>query len=102
MKILTEPREIRKLMRQAGRCRERIDGGSNGGQKSQCSYSLPALLIHDVLTMADIGGLSGEDAMTVLAYRALLLLEKCYDERIELLNMTCDPPFVVTSGELKR
>jgi hypothetical protein len=102
MKTLTEPREIRRFMRQAARRGGRIDGGSISNGKWQCSYSVPAMLIHQVMSMADMEGLSGEDAMTVLAYRALLHLEKCYDERIELLNMTSNPPFVVTTGELKR
>jgi hypothetical protein len=95
---LTEPREIRKAMRDAIRRGERIGGGDT----SQFGFNGATALARNIIAMCEFKGYSGEDTMTVLAYHALLRNEKSDDELLNMLNMTACPPFIIDIEDLKR
>ena len=87
---LTDPREIRKLLTEAAYRGDRIDGNQDG---FGC-MNMPASMMRNVMRLAEAHGYSGEDAMTVLAYHALLRYEDALDRLIEQLNITPAPPLV--------
>lgn len=75
---MNEPKDVREMRQRinvAARGHERVDGKDGG----PFSASPAAPMVRNVLTMAEAQGLSGEDAMTVLAYYALKEYERLYD-----------------------
>jgi ABC-type tungstate transport system permease subunit len=68
---LTDPRELRKLMLEV----------------SRGSQTIGASILREVFVFSERQGYSGEDKMTLLAYRALLELENVTARLIELHNM---------------
>jgi hypothetical protein len=88
---LTDPREIRKLLNEAAYRGGRIDGNKD----SFGCMNMPASMMRNVLRMAEAQGYSGEDAMTVLAYHALLRYEDALDRLIQQLNITPTPHLVM-------
>ena len=89
-KPLTDPREIRKLLAKAAARGDRIDGNRDGfGAMNEAS-----VMARNVMKMAEYQGYSGEDAMTVLAYHALLRYEDALDRLIEDLNLRLSPSLV--------
>ena len=81
---ITDPREMRVAIGLAARGFVRVDGA-----EVRPSQIAPAsALIHAVQTMARVHGLSGEDAMTVLAYEALRAYEGAYDKVLRIASAT--------------
>jgi hypothetical protein len=70
-----DPREMRQRIKHAMHGSSRVDGKPLG------RYSIPpaAAMIRNVLYSAEANGWSGEDAMTMLAYHALVGYEDLYD-----------------------
>ena len=93
---LTDPREIRKLLNDAAYRGGRIDGNK---AVFGC-MNMPASMMRNVMRMAEAQGYSGEDAMTVLAYHALLRYEDALDRLIEQLNITPASPLVMPNARL--
>ena len=91
---LTDPREIRKLLNDAAYRGGRIDGNKD---VFGC-MNMPASMMQNVMRMAEAQGYSGEDAMTVLAYHALLRYEDALDRLIEQLNITPASPLVMPNA----
>mgnify|MGYP000031477267 CR=1 FL=1 len=75
---LTDPREIRKLLTEVAYTGRRIDGANMAER-----ISIAQSLVRRCRDMAQSSGLSGEDAMTLLAYHALLGYEKTMDLLLE-------------------
>lgn len=80
---LTDPREIRKLLSRVAYRGDRIDG-----KVERNGISSAGSLTHNVMQMAAAQGLSGEDAMTVLAYHALLQYERTLDMLLHEARIT--------------
>jgi hypothetical protein len=93
IKPLTDPREIRKLLTNAAYRGDRIDGKRGRFE----GMNTPSLMARNVMQMAECNGYSGEDAMTVLAYHALLYYEDALDRLINDLNLRPSPPLVTTN-----
>ena len=91
---LTDPREIRNLLNDAAYRGGRIDGNK---AVFGC-MNMPASMMRNVMRMAEAQGYSGEDAMTVLAYHALLRYEDALDRLIEQLNITPASPLVMPNA----
>lgn len=89
MDYLTDPREIRKRLTEAAYRGSRIDGLESGSN----AMNVPASMVRNVMNMAEANGFSGEDAMTLLAYHALLRYEDALDRLIDQLNISPAPPF---------
>jgi hypothetical protein len=72
---MNDPREMRQVINKAAYGRERVDG------KPMRTSGIPpaAALICAILNQARINGWSGEDAMTALAYHALVHYEGLHD-----------------------
>jgi len=90
----TEPndtREMRQRINRAGYGYERVDGKEMGPS------NLPpaAAMIRAVLTAAEYQGLSGEDAMTMLAYNALVGYERLHDHVLQEAMLNPSPPLIV-------
>lgn len=92
---LTDLREIRKRLTEVRCGRNRVDGRPYG------MHMLRAMspLVSQCMTLAEHEGWSGEDAMTLLAYHALLALERSQDALYEeamlspgALIIQTDPP----------
>lgn len=86
-KSVTDIREMRKLIREmihTGRCL------ADPGQK----ISTASILARTCLDHAACAGLSGEDAMTLLAYHALLRLDEVYSRLLDYASMTPVSQFV--------
>ena len=72
---LTDPRDMRRMIRAAISGQYRLDGQLvPPGQPSAC---VP--LIRSGLLTSELDGYSGEDVMTILAYRALRMVEQLQD-----------------------
>jgi len=87
---LTDPREIRKKLREVAYRSTRIDGPAESGPWHQASF-----LVRTNLRMSDATGMSGEDAMTILAYTALLAYEKATDQLLANLNNEAMRPIIM-------
>jgi len=90
-KPLTDPREIRKLLQDVGRGRGRIDSPDDTWGMQNAASSL----IHIVDSLAYHAGLSGEDHMTLLAYHALLQLERVMGKYIDMVSIAPSQPTVM-------
>lgn len=90
-KQLTDPREIRQLLQQVAWGIQRVDGKDC----SRTSYSQTGGIVHQIYTMCDVRGLSGEDKFTLLAYHALLMFEKAIDMKLEQAMLNPAPHFFV-------
>ena len=86
MNELTDVREMRKAITEICYTRNGFAGGSP-------DYSVAGVLAHHCRNEAQHQGLSGEDAMTLLAYRALLRLDKT--SAMLLKHTECTPSHVI-------
>jgi len=77
---LTDVREMRKAITEMGRSGNSFFAGRN-------EYSMAAVLARHCRDVAHHQGLSGEDAMTLLAYHALMRLDKANEAL--LMNARC-------------
>ena len=93
---LTDPREMRKLLSRVAYRGDRIDGKDELNAVSAASS-----LARDVMHMAEAQGLSGEDAMTVLAYHALLQYERTLDMLLHEARMAIKPHSLVIEKEAR-
>ena len=59
-------------------------------------------LVRSVMTTADFNGLSAEDRYTLLAYHALMLLEKYAQMNIDMLHTMPMPPNMVAEDHSKK
>ena len=88
---LSDPREIRAMLKRAAYRGERIDGK----EMNWTAISTPAsTLARRVFDMAEYTGLSGEDAMTILAYHALIAYEGLYDKVLHDVSISPTPIFL--------
>lgn len=86
---ITDVREMRKAITKMSYTGDSILAGPGG-------YSMAAVLSRHCRDAAQAQGLSGEDAMTLLAYHALLSLEKANKS---LLNYaSCTPTRVIVAA----
>lgn len=89
MKMPADPRDMRKAINEAARCRWDF---ANDREIMASS----SVLIRQILMCAEKAGYSGEDAMTMLAYHALLRYEKVMCQLIDFHNLQV-PAHVVSS-----
>jgi hypothetical protein len=89
---LTDPREVRKLLGLVVRGHANING--DGPPGACCA------LVRNTMMAAEVAGLSGEDAMTMLAYRALLALEATQERLLEQLSFSPPPRVFVDPRKL--
>ena len=87
---LTDPREMRKLLSRVAYRGDRIDGKDELNAVSGASS-----LARNVMHMAEAQGLSGEDAMTVLGYHALLQYERTLDMLLHEAQINPRPPMLI-------
>lgn len=90
MAELTDVREMRKAITEMSYTGNSILEGPGG-------YSFSAVLARHCRDAALYQGLSGEDAMTLLAYHALLSLEKANKSLLDYYNCTPVRTFVPTA-----
>lgn len=84
---LVDPREIRKLLQRVARLGGRMD--------DKAGMAMTGGIVHACMRSAEALGLSGEDAMTVLAYHALLSHERVCDQLLDQANRSMHPPVVL-------
>lgn len=82
MEPLNDPKEIRKHLTNVRYRGLRVDGK----ELNRSSISTTAAMVNNIFSLAEAQGYSGEDAMTMLAYHALLQNEKLMDMQLEFLQ----------------
>ena len=88
-KHLTDPREIRVHLRSCRHRHLRVDG------KPGHHFPPAAALLGHAMSSAEAQGLSGEDAMTMLAYQVLMAYERAMDELLHVSALHPSPMLVV-------
>ena len=89
---VTDPREMRKVIRETAYRGHRFDTSN--------SASLASPIARNVLMAAERDGWSGEDTMTALAYHALLEIDRLYSQLIESVNMQVYRPMIISKEDL--
>lgn len=87
-KQLTDVREMRKAIQRVARRGERLDGKEH-------AMSIAASIARNALCAAEYAGMSGEDAMTMLAYYLMLALEENGDRMLDMFNSMPPPKIVI-------
>jgi hypothetical protein len=85
----TDPRELRKLIRQAA---------YRGEPLTKTGRDIPGVastLARNVLHMGEFNGLSGEDTMTVLAYHLMVQCETLYDSLLRQCETSLNSPVFI-------
>lgn len=85
----TDPRELRKHIKEVSRSGERIDADHAKG------FAAHGSLARNVLMMCEYKGYSGEDAMTVLAYALMVDNQWLFDMLLEQANLSTARPIIV-------
>jgi hypothetical protein len=88
MKELTDVREMRKALRDMS-----YTGSNLGGDRPD--YGPTAALARNCLRAAEAQGFSGEDTMTLVAYHAILQLEKAYGMLLANPSLASPAPIFV-------
>ncbi len=94
---LNDPREIRKLLKEVAYRGTRIDGNLYDMR----ALNMSAQVVGHVMKMSEAQGYSGEDAMTLLAYHALLRYEAALDRLLEQAFLTPSAPVILSSSAKK-
>lgn len=74
----------------------------NGMREAIFKGSFESALIRQCLQSADIAGLNGEDRYTLLAYRALITLERYYKMHMKLINCNPTSPYLLKTEDKAR
>lgn len=88
-----DPRDMRKRITEVAYRGGRMDGNS----LHLYQFSAAAAMARTCMHAAAAAGYSGEDAMTMLAYHALLSLEQANDRIFEFVSTRPTPPIFVVS-----
>lgn len=96
--LLTDANQMRILLDQVAYGHKRIDGLY---ADEECSFDMTSALTRRIFDLARFTGLSGEDKMTVLAYHALLQLQKMTKMNIDHLMVTPAKKFMCATPEKK-
>jgi hypothetical protein len=95
MNEITDVREMRKAITEMS-----YTGNKIGDSGDRMEYSATAALARHCLRSAEARGFSGEDAMTLLAYHAILQLEKAYGMLLENAALASPSPIFRTASPL--
>lgn len=86
-----DPREMRKLIMNYAHGRASLDGTRAWPTECDAAKSL----VRNVLQAAQFNGLSGEDAMTMLAFHALTSLAEANKRLLDMISVTPTQPLSV-------
>ena len=93
MEAVTDPREMRKAIRNAAYGSCRLDG-----EPINYSVSMAASLIRSVQDAGMHQGYNGEDIMTALAYHALRAFEESQDRLLQMYKLSPTPMPIVRAA----